>query len=186
MLTDDLAARIAQLESRLRHHDDQRAIQDLMYEYGYSFDDGRMDDFINCFTEDCEGEYLPFAQGFKGRAEILKFAEAVKNTFPRITQTFHFTVSPLIQIKGDTATSRWHWMNPSTVEDSPGKFVSAWQFGLYEMDYRREADGWKIRRNKVTYLEVFDLTKGYAGQPMLILGSGNSASEAEANSPAAV
>lgn len=145
-----------------------------MYEYGYSFDDGRMDDFINCFTEDCVGEYLPFAQGFTGHDGIREFAEAVKGKFPRITQTFHFTVSPLIRVDGDTASSRWHWMNPSTVEDAPNTFVSAWQFGVYETDYRRESDGWKISHHKVTYVEVFDLKKGYAGEPMLILGSGQS------------
>lgn len=172
MTGSDMETRLAELERRLAYQEDLRAIEDLMYEYGYSFDDGRMDDFINCFTEDCEGYYLPFAQGFSGHDGIVKFGEAVKGKFPRITETFHFTVSPIIRIEGDYARSRWHWMNPSTVENSPGEWVSAWQFGIYETEYRREPDGWKIHRHKVTYQEVFDITKGYAGQEMLILGSG--------------
>lgn len=180
MSVDDFERRIAELENRVKAFEDLRAIQDLTYRYGYSFDDGRVDDFVDCFTEDCEGEYLPFAQGFSGKSEIVAFAEAVKGRFPRVTQTFHFTASPLIEINGDTASSRWHWMNPSSVEEEPGKFVSAWQFGVYEMDYRREPEGWKIRRNRVTYLQVFDVLKGYAGQPMLILGSGEAAAASSA------
>ncbi|MCU1477474.1 MAG: hypothetical protein JWQ64_2167 [Subtercola sp.] len=175
MSEDNISARVAKLEARIQELEDLRAIQDLVYRYGYSFDDGRMDDFIDCFTEDCVGEYLPFAEGFNGRDEITRFAEGARGKFPRLTETFHFTVSPVIVLDGDVASSRWHWMNPSSAEEASGEFVSAWQFGIYEMEFRREESGWKISRNKVTYLHVFDLTKGYAGQPMFILGSGDAA-----------
>ncbi|WP_083460310.1 nuclear transport factor 2 family protein [Jiangella muralis] len=178
MTESNVAERVARLEERLRVLEDQRDIERLVYRYGYTFDDGDLEGFIGCFTEDCVGEYRPFAQGFEGKDGIRQFASAVKGTFPRITETFHFTASPVIDIIGDDASSRWHWMNPSSVEDAPGTHVSAWQFGVYEMWFRRESAGWKIRRNRVTYRQVFDVTKGYAGNPMLLLGSGQAAETA--------
>jgi ketosteroid isomerase-like protein len=171
MSDPDIERRLAAAEAKLRELADIQEIQALMYEYGYSFDDGRLDDFMNCFTEDGVGEYPPFDYGFRGRAEIPHFRDSVKDLFPRLTGTFHFTASPVITVNGDTAKARWHWMNPSTMETSTGEKVSAWQFGVYDTEYRREADGWKISLNRATYLAFFDLTKGYAGQPLIEIGS---------------
>lgn len=169
-MTNDLEQRLARLEQKVREVEDLEEIKNLMYEYGYAFDEDRIDDFVNCFTEDCVGEYSPFTKSFAKRSEISEFARGVKGVHPLLTSTFHVTVSPIIKVDGNQATGRWNWMNPCTLETVPGKPISAWQYGVYECKYRKEAEGWKISHVKVTYLAAFELLKGWANHPMLIVG----------------
>lgn len=171
MTDSNLLARVEKLEAELQHHRDLEAIRDLMYEYGFSFDEDRFEDFVQCFTPDAEGTYSPFAQGFRGHQEIREFCERLRgeDASPRLEMVIHYTVSPIIEIDGDSATGRWNWMVPCTVKKTDGERVAAWQFGRYDLKYARTDAGWKISHQHCTYFHVFELDKGWVKQPMLTM-----------------
>ncbi|MFB6720797.1 nuclear transport factor 2 family protein [Kribbella sp. NPDC056345] len=171
MSANDLEARLVAVESKLAHHGDLEAIRDLMYEYGFAFDEDRFDDFANCFTENATGQYHPFAPGFSGRQEIVDFCHRLRDedSLPRLEMVVHYTVSPIIEIDGDSASGRWNWIAPCTVTKANRDRVAAWQFGRYDVQYARTSDGWKIQHQTTAYFEVFEHLEGWVRQPMMSL-----------------
>lgn len=165
----DLEARLVALEERLQRVDDIEEIKQLQYEYGFSFDEDRLDDFANCFTEDCHGEYVPFTTSFDGRDEIRGILADLKEGYPRLTMALHYTVDPVIEVDGDTATGRWNWMVPCTVLRDDDSETAAIQMGRYDVRYRRDPDGWRIHRITCTYFLASEYHKGWVRQPMFTM-----------------
>jgi SnoaL-like domain len=169
MSTDQLVDRLETLEKEVARLRDVEQIKALMYEYGFSFDDNRYDDFAKCFTLDCTGEYEPFTRPFNGRREVEAWCKALKTKLPRLTFVAHYTVSPVITVSGDVAEGRWNWFVPCTILRAGDESVAAWQFGTYEATYHRVTGSWLIHRLKVNYIHVFEHDKGWVRQPMMTM-----------------
>ena len=107
-MAEELAGRLARVEEQLGRLQDVQDIHDLMYEYGFSFDEDRFEDFTQCFTPDATGDYVPFAGGFKGHDEIRAFCQRLRgpDASPRLAMVLHYTISPVIKVCANPETYR--------------------------------------------------------------------------------
>jgi hypothetical protein len=136
-MTDDI-------ETRLRRLEDLEGINLTMAVYGHTIDAGEEDAWVDVFTEDGEfkasgpGDYPPFAIG--GRDQLRDFI----SHHSRRPEAYHehLTLMPVIELAGDTATSRARFV--VLVVDGIRPVVRV--FGTYYDQLQRGADGtWRFR-----------------------------------------
>ena len=100
------------------------------------------------FTDDGVLDLGPFGS-FEGRPALLN---AFENILPQGTKwSAHFIVSPLIDVKGKTATGHWYYLINSVPAAPEGAGVVQ-ILGTYADTYRRTAQGWKIQKTVTGYL----------------------------------
>ncbi len=88
------------------------------------------------FTEDARLEGVGRCEG---RDAIREYYKAIQ----RLPMAIHCIATPLIEINGDTATGKWHGIIPLITADEK---VAAWLVGIYEDEFARTSEGWKIRK----------------------------------------
>jgi ketosteroid isomerase-like protein len=141
---DALSERIDRLES-------ERAIVQVMYEYGRALDYGDLDAFLDCFTDDAD--YVvdmrlggPAVLSFHGREELAGYHEW--HTHAPDAWHKHVTTNPSVTIDGDTATAVSYFMRlDSEAENGAPSAVSS--SGRYLDGFARGDDGgWRIRSRR--------------------------------------
>jgi hypothetical protein len=67
------------------------------------------------------------------------------NTGLRATKafSFHLVGNGHIEVTADAATGKWHALTPVT---DPQGTVAIWSAGVFEDEFRRTADGWRIAK----------------------------------------
>jgi hypothetical protein len=88
------------------------------------------------FTEDATLEGVGRC---RGREAIREYYKGIQ----RLPLAIHSVTTPLIEVRGDTATGKWHGIIPLITAE---KKVAAWLIGVYEDDFVRTAGGWKIKK----------------------------------------
>jgi ketosteroid isomerase-like protein len=88
------------------------------------------------FTDDATLEGVGRCQG---RAAIREYYKGIQ----RLPLAIHSVTTPLIEVHGDAATGKWHGIIPLITAEEK---VAAWLIGVYQDDFVRTADGWKIRK----------------------------------------
>lgn len=133
----------------MRLAEDIEAIKQLKAEYCYAFDEGRIDDVANLFTEDGVCEFGPnFGGTHVGRETIRNFFWRMPEADPANRGTvIHAATNPLIKVDGDSATGKWYFtvLNARAVEQ-PLRII-----GRYDEEYRRVDGAWKIRRISIEF-----------------------------------
>jgi hypothetical protein len=136
--------RIGALLRTVQQLSDQDAIENLQQIYGFYLDKGLWSEVDSLFTDDAELE----VQGhgiFRGRARILAYLRAVgpEGTIPGRLYD-HMQLQPVTHVdaSGRTARARWHLFAQLAQQ---GQFHE-WATGVYENEYRRDGDVWKISR----------------------------------------
>lgn len=105
----------------------------------------------DCFTEHVEFEYNSLTGGepatIAAATQVQQWADFFSSTF-KTTQ--HLIGSHVVQLQGDTATCMAHFQAHHTYLDA-GK--TAWLLaGTYDYEFVHSADGWKVRKMKMTAL----------------------------------
>lgn len=114
--------------------EDLRQIQNLLADYGATVDEGRWEELLSLWTEDCE--MLVFGRSYRGRESIDRFMrKAVRGK--------HITAVPHLEFDGDSARSVADYV---FYRASDRKMYSA---GVYRDDLSRTGEGWKLARREI-------------------------------------
>jgi hypothetical protein len=150
--TDSSAAaesQLADLQTRLRVLEDERAIMDTLYKYGHFIDYGRHPEWVDCFTPD--GAFDIRFRGepqrrFEGHEELAAFV--ANHTFPPARYHKHFVLDPQFEIEGDAASVVSYLTRFDAIpSDQPGSGMEPVikAFGRYIDTMRRCSDGrWRF------------------------------------------
>ena len=88
------------------------------------------------FTEDARLEGVGRCEG---RAAIREYYKGIQ----RLPLAIHCVATPLIEVSGDAATGKWHGIIPLITAEEK---VAAWLIGIYEDEFVRTPQGWKIKK----------------------------------------
>jgi SnoaL-like domain len=88
------------------------------------------------FTEDAE---LDGVGRCRGREAIREYYKGIQH----LPLAIHCVATPLIEVHGDAATGKWHGIIPLITAEEK---VAAWLVGVYEDDFVRTSEGWKIKK----------------------------------------
>jgi len=113
--------------------EDLRQVLALLADYGRLLDEGRFDELLELYVEDCRLQV--FGTDHAGREAIGRFLKSA----PRGK---HLTGVPNVQFDGDTARARSDYL--FFKED-----LRLFNAGTYEDELVREAAGWRFARRKV-------------------------------------
>jgi len=160
MSDDDLAARLARLESL-------EAIRDLIAGYARGAD--RNNDpaiLAPLFAPDATWAAKGFGP-FKGRDAIAEGLSATGRT--DILWSLHYMISPLIELAedGQTATGSWYLWElatmPGTVANQPD---SIWVGGTYQADFSRQGGRWYFQNVWLDIRLATPFEEPWGGRPL--------------------
>lgn len=143
----------------LQQISDRMEITDLRVKYAAFIDARQWDDLRTIFTDDCTfdfpevyDQYAPWSGADRVVANI---SEAMRGGAP--FDAMHFMTNPLITLKDDrSATARWFLADYITHQTlptaSPGGHENPLIYlGVYDDEYVKAADEWKIAHVKLTF-----------------------------------
>ena len=147
----DLAPRLARAAERLQALNggadrigDYNAVRNLSQQWGYYVDKALWDEATDLFTDGGSLE-LGLNGIYVGKAAIRKYLYSLSGGKPGLMKgqlNNHFIRSPVITLAADgrSAKARWH----VTIQDGLYGQSAQWGAGVYENDYVKEANTWKI------------------------------------------
>lgn len=159
-MTDDLAGRLARLESL-------EAIRDLIAGYARGAD--RNNDpaiMAPLFAPDATWAAKGFGP-FKGRDAIAEGLAATGRT--DILWSLHYMISPLVELAahGRTATGTWYLWELATM---PGKTTdqpdSIWVGGTYRADFRQHDGRWYFQNVWLDIRLATPFEEAWGGRPL--------------------
>jgi hypothetical protein len=146
------------LEQQVQDLMDREAIKELRYQYCYRWDTAvDTDEFLDLFTEDAvfdltEAETVGRAyEGHEGVAEFYDDRHGEDREFDA-----HHVHNPVIDIDGDTATGKWYFEVPTTMDGEAG-----WIQGVYDETYERVDGEWKFSEVNVIPNYMVDYHEGW-------------------------
>lgn len=147
----DETTSLAEIDARLRIIEDLAELKRLRAMYSLYLDGGydhethwRASELADLFIEDGLWKSGPIE--FHGREEIREGLVGMSGTnYPEFRFAMHMTMNPIIEINGDTATGRYQAIVPIGIEDDDGVVQATWQFGVYNDEYERTAEGWRFK-----------------------------------------
>ena len=156
----DLAAKLAELESRVRDLEATDEIRNLKAEYAAACDDSYDPDRIAAlFVEDATWESQGLGK-FEGREAIREFFRGISSHF---VFALHYGLNPKIEVTGDTARARWYLFMPCTVADgSEGRAM--WRAGVDDEEYVRVGGRWMFKSKKSAPIFSTPFEEGWAKQ----------------------
>lgn len=160
--TEDLEARLARLEARVRELEDDREIRDVLARYGYTADNCEDEAFIDLYTDDGA---IKVSRGRRGGADFAGEGWTVWNekeglrrfiTHPQghhrpelYGKSMHLQGNNLVtHISGDEAVAHSYQV-AIVAEDGSVRMLSA---GNNQWQLRRVDGKWRIRERRGAYL----------------------------------
>ncbi len=137
---------LARLEQRVVELEARIAILDLEARYARTWDSGDGEGWASLYTD--EGTFDMAAVGQQGRQVVTgrKQLEAFCREIDSIYRGLHFMHLPVIQIMGDTATSRLHFQWTGSYNQGARYFGVRRAEGYYDVSYLRKDGVWLIER----------------------------------------
>ena len=152
----NLAAKLAELEGRVRDLEAADEIRNLKATYAAACDDNYNPDAIAAlFVEDAVWESDGLGN-FEGREAIREFFRGISSYF---TFALHYGLNPKIEVAGDTARARWYLFMPCTVSDG-GRAM--WRAGIDDEEYVRVDGRWMFKRKKSATIFNTPFEEGWA------------------------
>jgi len=115
------------------------AILNLEGEYARTWDTANPEGWAGLFTEDGIFEMLPVGRTrgefFRGHSELAAFCRRINESY----RGLHLIHVPSVCIEGDRANSWIHFEFRSLQGSTQGSVA-----GIYQVDYARTSDGWRI------------------------------------------
>jgi ketosteroid isomerase-like protein len=150
-------ARASSMAQRTRRLEDIEEIKQLKALYCKYCDGGwagpthDYDRIAALFTEDAVTE------GTAGRTEGRENIRRLYKSYQATPFAFHRVTNPIIQVTGNRATGNWHVLVALTRPDSQ----AVWVAGIYDEEYARTRDGWRIQRLKFTPAFITPYEQGW-------------------------
>ena len=151
---------LEELEARIQKLENIEAIKKVQRSYGYYIEHGMGDELADLFAEGHDTAFSLVDYGtMQGKEQIKKFFDGFSNAgknFGYLHQTMQ--LSPVIDVdeSGKTAHGRWYGFGMIVVPH--GKNVRETFLSLlYENDYVKEGEVWKIKVARVNQLYDYDL-----------------------------
>jgi len=150
---------LAEIRSRLRRLEDERAILRTLHAYGPAVDRADRDAYLDLWTEDAAfdsrgrnpGDVTRVVRGVEARTDFI-----VHFSRPPVGWHQHQVVEPLIELDGDTARVRSYFCVLREEEEMPG----VWVFGRYRDTLVRCPDGrWRFSE-RIAEVESIDKRYG--------------------------
>jgi hypothetical protein len=147
---DALATRIATLEHRLGLVDDRQAIERLQYQYGYYLDNRMWREVGDLFCEEGASIEIGRRGNYLGKDRIHRFLHEVlgQGRWGLVKDEIinHIQLQMVITVADDrhSATARSRAIVQG--HSPPGSGSLLWAEGIYENEYVKEGEMWKIRR----------------------------------------
>lgn len=133
------------LEQRIRALEDLERIKRRMRAYVNALVFVRWDEVLDCFTDDATVE-IGISGAHAGRAAIARLFKADIGT-RHVGKEMIFLAHPVIDVAGDHATGTWLLYHMFT--EASHIQTHAWVQGVYDCEYVRTGDDWKI--DKLTW-----------------------------------
>jgi hypothetical protein len=144
-----LAGRIDQLEDRLARLEDESEIARLQNIYGFYLDSRMWGEIADLFAEDGEIE-IGRRGGYRGRERVHRFLEDVLGQgrwgLAHEEIINHIQLQMVITIAPDRHTAKMRSRALIQGNSPPGQTRMLLAEGLYENDYVRQDDRWRIKR----------------------------------------
>jgi 3-phenylpropionate/cinnamic acid dioxygenase small subunit len=126
---------------------DEVAVASLIARIAQLADDGDLDDYVQCFTEDARWDMPGAAR--RGRADIMAGAierRATGGTGPG-SATRHSVSTIAVSVDRDTATASAYWQFWASTTTSPVLQL----MGRYDDVFRRGPAGWQLDHRVITF-----------------------------------
>jgi hypothetical protein len=144
---EELEAKIKALEKKVRILEDIEEIKKLQKAYGYYLEHGMAEQLIDLFYDGPEANLLIARGEFRGKESIKRFFLNLPG--PNDPEFLHqvMQLSGIIDVASDgkTAQGRWYGFGATAIPAEEGVY-QWWMNGVYENDYIKENDRWKIKR----------------------------------------
>jgi ketosteroid isomerase-like protein len=145
------------LAQKIRLLEDIEAIKQLKALYCKYCDGGwagpthDYDKIAELFTEDA------VTDGTAGRTEGRENIRRLYQSYQATPFAFHRVTNPIIAVAGDRATGEWHVLVALRRPDGQ----AVWVAGIYDEEYVRTADGWRIKTLKFTSAFITPYEQGW-------------------------
>lgn len=145
----ELRALVKQQGARLTRLEDSAAIERLQYMYGYFMDNRMFDEMVDLFTDDAPYMEIGERGRYIGKARIGQFLLEVLGAgrwgLLRNEVINHVQMQPIITVAADgqSAKARLRAQIHGNSPPTTGHFLFA--EGVYENEYVKQGDTWKIK-----------------------------------------
>ncbi|NQT74720.1 MAG: nuclear transport factor 2 family protein [Chloroflexi bacterium] len=130
---------------------DMEAIKKVKREYWWCVDEKRMDDLVNCFTEDAVADYA-IDMLLEGRDAIIKFLKDTVASEELDAIPIHQGFDPVIEITGETtAIARWRLYNYMFFQKVKTTII---MWSVYHDEYSKVNGEWKIKTTKIRHMST--------------------------------
>jgi hypothetical protein len=156
-------------ESSIEEMADVLAIQKLMGRYNRYWDEGHhIDDYdveplVSLFHDDCRADWGPLGT-VEGKEELREGAKADLGGETAKQDSFHAFMNPWIEVNGDEATGKFHFLGAYVMDD----IGATWLFGMYDIDFVKEGDEWKILDLVLDFKWITSHEEGWVEEPMVL------------------
>ena len=151
-----LSKQLARLKAQLQLLEDEKQIEILQRTYGYYVDKNLWSQIAELFTDD--GTLEIGGRGvFVGKDRILEYLQFLGEPVDGRLYD-HTQVQPIVHVSNDglTAKGRWRALIFTGAHEVNSMFGDA----VYENEYRKEGDTWKISKLYAYFIMYSDLSKG--------------------------
>ncbi|WP_436347132.1 nuclear transport factor 2 family protein [Natronorubrum sp. FCH18a] len=143
------------IEDRLTRLEHREAITELRAEYCYRIDARDWDGYAALFAEDAHLDFGPVGT-YTGRDQVRNFAENVVGE--QHSFLAHMVHNPIIEISGKTATGKWYFEVPCTLNDGS----AGWIQGIYNDEYRLIDGEWLFSEVVADFNYFAEYKEGWA------------------------
>jgi len=151
MSVENLETRIENMQKEINNLRDVEQINKLQRAYGYYMDNLMYDDAADLFVDD---SYAEFSE------TVISGKENIRDSFRNMMTSrpedgkrklfLHFQLQGVVDVDkdGQTAKGRWQMLCLSTgyLGKPPGELEAIVSHGVYENDYAKENNVWKIKK----------------------------------------
>jgi hypothetical protein len=157
-MSEELDARVALLEARIRELTDREAIRELRFRYHECINSETLEPIPGLFTEDgvLDFDYLGRAEG---RSELSIFFNREGSPLTFVRQFVH---NHSVEVSGD-AGSGYAYLEAKTISAGEAFLVAA----RYDDEYRRVGGEWKFKRMALTPYFTVPFKEGWAQEDRL-------------------
>ena len=130
---------------------DMEAIKKVKREYWWCVDEKRMDDLVNCFTEDAVADYA-IDTLLEGRNAIIQFLKDTVASEELDAIPIHQGFDPVIEITSETtAIARWRLYNYMFFQKVKTVII---MWSVYDDEYAKVNGDWKIKLTKIRHMST--------------------------------
>ena len=151
MTKQELEAKVAMLEAKIRVVEDIEEIKKLMATYEDYLDSlHRLDELMALFTEDAKFEVSFLGEAgaegvllgtYEGKESIRGLLSQINPT--SLSYCAHLVTNPIITVNGKKAKGRWYLLCPFTALTPQGP-AAVWEQGTYDNEFVKVDGKWRI------------------------------------------